>query len=66
MTAPLDRKGRAMRRGNWHIFRWPLVIGIASLAGLISALVGDGWYDAASWLLLGAILLLIARQLLRR
>jgi hypothetical protein len=40
--------------GAWRIFRWPLAIGVASLIGLIAALVGDGVYDLLSWLLLGA------------
>ena len=33
------------RRGLATIFRWPLVIGIASGYGLISALVADGLWD---------------------
>ncbi len=61
MTGPLGRR----RPANWRIFRWPLVIGIASLVGLVSALVGDGWYDALSWGLLGGLLVLVCRQLLR-
>lgn len=40
------------------VWRVPIVLGLASLAGLISALVGDGLWDAASWLGLGAPLLL--------
>lgn len=39
-----------------RIFLWPLVIGIASAIGLVSALfgdeTGDGIHDALSWLLL--------------
>jgi uncharacterized membrane protein YjjP (DUF1212 family) len=61
MTAPLDR----YRQNGWRIFRWPLAIGIASVVGLVSALVGDGWYDAASWLLLGSAALLIGWLLMR-
>jgi uncharacterized membrane protein YjjP (DUF1212 family) len=44
----------------WRIFRWPLVIAAASLAGLLSALLGDGWPDALSWLLLGGLLVVMA------
>ncbi len=60
MTHPL---GQGRRTGR--IFRWPAVIGLMSLAGLISALVGDGLYDALSWLLLGGVVLLMCRQLVR-
>lgn len=38
---------------TWQIFRWPTFIGAASVVGLASALIGDGWYDAVSWLSLG-------------
>ncbi len=58
MTAPLPR----LRRSNWRVFAWPIAIGSASLVGLVSALVGDGAYDALSWLLLGgAVALVVAR-----
>lgn len=36
-----------------EIFFWPLVIGTASMLGLISALIGDGIRDVVSWVLLG-------------
>lgn len=36
-----------------QIFRWPIFIAAASIVGLVAALVGDGWYDILSWLLLG-------------
>ena len=49
-----------MRRGLWMIFRWPLLLALVSLFGLISALVGDELYDLLSWLSLGAPLLLLA------
>ena len=39
----------------WRVFRWPLAIAAASLVGLVSALLGDGWRDAVSWLLLGSL-----------
>jgi len=39
-------------QGLWAIFRWPLAIGAASAAGLLAALLGDGAWDALSWLLL--------------
>ncbi|MGK6320502.1 hypothetical protein [Sphingomonas sp. DT-204] len=43
-------------RSGWKIFRWPLLIAAVSLVGLVSALVGDGWYDLLSWLTLGSTL----------
>lgn len=30
----------------WQIFRWPLLIGVLTTAGLVSGLVSDGWGDA--------------------
>lgn len=48
-----------MRRGLWMIFRWPLLLGVLSLLGLISALVGDDGYDLFSWLTLGLPLALV-------
>lgn len=41
------------RRTLWQIFRAPLGIGVLSIIGLIAALVGDGPFDALSWLGLG-------------
>lgn len=36
------------------IFAWPLAIFVIGLAGLVIALTGDGWRDAASWAALAA------------
>lgn len=36
------------------IFGWPLAIFLLGLAGLVVALTGDGWRDAASWVTLAA------------
>ncbi|MBL0914820.1 MAG: hypothetical protein IBJ13_04700 [Sphingopyxis sp.] len=43
-----------MKRGNGlrAIFAVPLLLALASFAGLIVALTGDGLRDAASWLAL--------------
>ena len=54
-----------MRRGLWMIFRWPLVLGVLSLFGLLSALVGDEVYDLLSWLSLGIPLMLLGVVWLR-
>ena len=45
-------------RSLTQIFAAPLVIAIVSTVGLISALVGDGWWDAVSWVGLGLPVLL--------
>ena len=42
------------------IFRVPLLLGVASCVGLVSALVGDGVFDALSWLMLAAPLAVVA------
>ena len=49
MTRP-----RAPANGLSAIFAWPLAIFAIGLAGLVIALTGDGWRDAASWLALAA------------
>ncbi|MDK2762018.1 MAG: hypothetical protein KYX64_11760 [Sphingopyxis sp.] len=43
------KKGHNLRR----IFAVPLLLAALSLAGLVIALTGDGWRDAASWVALG-------------
>ena len=49
-----------------QIFAGPLVIAIVSTVGLISALVGDGWWDAVSWVALGLPVLLYVLYIWRR
>ena len=53
-------------RSLTEIFAAPLVIAIVSTVGLISALVGDGWWDAVSWVALGLPVLLYLLFLWRR
>ncbi|QUS41920.1 hypothetical protein RPMA_26100 [Tardiphaga alba] len=55
-----QRSSGPSRRTLWQIFAMPLVLGILSTVGLISALVGDGAWDALSWLTLGVPILLCA------
>jgi hypothetical protein len=43
---------RAHQRPARRLWRWPLATGAGSAIGLASALVGDGAYDALSWMLL--------------
>jgi hypothetical protein len=47
------------------IFRWPLLLFVLSLFGLLSALIGDGVYDLLSWLSLGVPLGLVGVVWLR-
>lgn len=39
------------------VWRWPVVLGVLSAAGLVAALVGDGWWDVASTCALGVVTL---------
>ena len=55
-----------VRRSLNQIFAAPLVIAIVSTVGLISALVGDGWWDAVSWVALGLPVLLYLLFIWRR
>lgn len=50
----------------WQVFRWPLLIGVASAIGLVSALLADGVWDALSWALLSLPLLVSLWYLLRK
>ncbi len=43
----------------------PALLAAASLVGLMSALVGDGPWDALSWACLGLVVVLAARHGLR-
>jgi len=51
---------KSKRLNAWRIFRWPLAIGVASIVGLVAALVGDGPLDVLSWLLLGGAVVVMA------
>ncbi|WP_338691779.1 hypothetical protein V5279_36315 [Bradyrhizobium sp. 26S5] len=53
-------------RSVTQIFAAPLVIAIVSTVGLVSALVGDGWWDAVSWAALGLPVLLYLAFIWRR
>lgn len=52
----------AMKRpshlGLGQIFAAPLAVAIVSGLGLVSALVGDGWWDGLSWAALAVPVLL--------
>jgi hypothetical protein len=49
-----------------RIFGVPILLGVFSVAGLLSALFADGFWDAVSWIGLGAPLAMIGWFLLRR
>lgn len=44
----------------------PAWITVASLVGLVSALVGDGVFDAISWLVFAMLIGLVARAWIKR
>lgn len=47
------------RRGLRAIFAIPLLLALASVAGLVIALTGDGLRDAASWIALAVPVLAV-------
>ncbi|BAV77822.1 hypothetical protein PCAU_5613 [Pseudomonas chlororaphis subsp. aurantiaca] len=56
-----------LRQSNfWKVFGAPLFIAVLCAAGLFSALLGDGIWDALSWLGLGAPALIALRGLFNR
>lgn len=44
-----------MKTTQMRIWLWPLLFGLISAAGLIVALLGDGWYDVLSCVALGLV-----------
>ena len=57
---------RPRRQTNGQIFAIPMVLGVLSIVGLISALVGDGLWDGLSWATLAIPILLCGYFLLKR
>jgi hypothetical protein len=49
---------RTAHRSIKQIFAAPLAVAIVSALGLVTALVGDGWWDASSWIALAVPVLL--------
>lgn len=49
-----------------QVFGAPALLGALSLIGLVVALLGDGWWDAASWLGLAAPVAAVLWALARR
>lgn len=50
----------------WKVFAIPLLIALLTATGLFSALLGDGLWDAPSWLGLGIPAVIGLWALLRR
>jgi hypothetical protein len=48
-----------------RIFGYPLLLGVATTIGLVSALVGDDAWDVLSWLALGSPVAVICWYLAR-
>ena len=46
---------KTTKNSPMHIWLWPTLFGLISAAGLLAALIGDGWYDVISWLALGLV-----------
>jgi hypothetical protein len=62
MAGKLPPKRLSVRR----VFGVPLILAVASLIGLISALVGDDVWDVLSWVTLGAMVVVMGWYWLRR
>jgi hypothetical protein len=54
------------RRTLGQIFAAPIMVGALSIVGLLAALIGDGWWDAVSWLSLALPVLLYLFFVVRR
>lgn len=54
------------RQTNRQIFAIPMVLGLLSVVGLVSALVGDGFWDGVSWLTLAIPIVLCGYFFLKR
>jgi hypothetical protein len=52
MTPPRPVRQTLARRSLGQIFAGPILVGLFSVLGLVSALVGDGFWDGVSWVML--------------
>lgn len=66
MAASHSARCKPSRRTSAAIFRWPACFALATFAGLVLGLTGDGARDWAAWALLGSVPLFIAVAFWRR
>lgn len=59
-------KSKSRARSFWAIFAAPLIMGVISLMGLVSALAGDGPADWLSWVTLAVPVLAVIWAMRRR
>lgn len=62
----MSRPERIERRGSRHIFAAPAALALASLAGLVLGLTGDGWRDLIAALFLFLPIAVFIRSWLQR
>lgn len=48
----MRRREKASHYDYWHVWTLPILLGILSTIGLLSALIGDDVWDGVSWLCL--------------
>jgi len=65
ISTALGRVRNGAPRSLWGIFHAPAWLALASAAGLASALLGDGAWDALSWGMLGVPVIAVAWALRR-
>jgi uncharacterized membrane protein YhaH (DUF805 family) len=58
-----DVKSQRSRRTYWQVFGMPYILALVSAVGLLAALIGDGWYDAISWITLVVPVVVIAKSI---
>jgi cation transport ATPase len=63
LAQPDRARSQRARRSFWQVFGVPIVLGAVSIVGLIAALVGNGFYDAVSWITLSIPVIVIAKYL---
>ncbi|MBB4842340.1 uncharacterized membrane protein YjjP (DUF1212 family) [Paucibacter oligotrophus] len=49
-----------------RLWTWPVLLGLLSASGLLSALVSEGWGDVWSWFALGLPVAVMAGLALRK
>lgn len=54
-----------MNNSFWKVWGIPVLIGICSAIGLLSALTGDGFFDLLSWITLGVPVMITILYLVR-